>query len=103
MVAAHSLSAVRDTAHACSQADCVCCMLIPLHNGTMSIGVVQDQGDATNMKRALHKCKGDCTLMDYYLDKLKAAPGVLKYIVNGKLGLTGKGGGVHIKQAANFS
>ena len=64
---------------------------------------MQDQGDATNTKHMLRKCKGDCTLVDYYLDELKAAPGMLKYIVNGKLGLTGKGGGAHIKQAANFS
>ena len=69
----------------------------------MSVGIVQDQGDAANTKCALRKCKGECTLMDYYLDELKAAPGVLKYIVNGKLSLTGKGGGAHIKQAANFS
>ena len=41
--------------------------------------------------------------MDYYLNELKAAPGVLKYIGNGKLILTSKGGGVHIKQTANFS
>ena len=68
----------------------------------MSVGVVQDQGDATNTKCALRKCKGDCTLMDYYLDKLKAAPDVLKYIVNGKLVLAGNGGGAHIKQAADF-
>ena len=40
--------------------------------------------------------------MDYYLDELKAAPGVLKYIANGKLVLTGKGGGAYIKQAADF-
>ena len=41
--------------------------------------------------------------MDYYLNELKAAPGVLKYITNGKLVLTGKGGGAYIKQAADFS
>ena len=80
-----------------------CAWFIPLHNGTMSVGIVQDQGDATNMKCMLRKCKGDCTLVDHYLDKLKATPNVLKYIVNGKLSLTGKGGGAHIKQAANFS
>ena len=80
-----------------------CAWFIPLHNGTVSVGVKQDQGDAANTKRALRKCKGNCTLMDYYLDELKAAPGVLKYIANGKLGLTGKGSSVHMKQAANFS
>ena len=80
-----------------------CAWFIPLHNGTVSISIMQDQGDAANMKCTLCKCKGDCTLMDYYLDELKAAPGMLKYIVNGKLGLTGKGGGTHMKQVANFS
>ena len=71
----------------------------------MSVGIVQDQGDATNMKHMLHECKDHCTLVDYYLDKLKATPSVLKYIMNGKLVLAGKDGGVqqHIKQAANFS
>ena len=41
--------------------------------------------------------------MDYYLNELKAAPGVLKYIANGKLVLMGKGSGAYIKQAADFS
>ena len=41
------------------------------------------------------RVQGRCTLMDYYLDELKAAPGVLKYIANGKLVLTGKGGGAY--------
>ena len=62
-----------------------CAWFIPLHNGSVSIGVVQDQGDTANTKCALCKCKGDCTLVDYYLDELKATPGMLKYIVNGKL------------------
>ena len=80
-----------------------CAWFILLHHGTMSVSVVQDQGDAANTKGTLRECKGDCTLMDYYLDKLKAAPGMLKYIVNGKLILTGKGSSAHIKQAADFS
>ena len=33
-------------------------------------------------------------------DKLEAAPGVLKYIANGKLILASKDGSAHIKQAA---
>ena len=41
--------------------------------------------------------------MDYYLDELKAAPGVLKYIANSKLILASKGGSTHIKQVADFS
>ena len=71
----------------------------------MSVGIVQDQGDTANMKHMLHERKDHCILADYYLNKLKAAPSVLKYIMNGKLVLTNKDGGVqqHIKQAANFS
>ena len=80
-----------------------CAWFIPLHNGTMSVSVMQDQGDAANTKHVLHECKGNCTLVDYYLDELKAAPGVLRYITNGKLVLTGKGSCMHIKQVANFS
>ena len=80
-----------------------CVWFIPLHNGTVSIGIMQDQGDTANTKCVLCKCKGNCTLMDYYLDKLKAALSMLKYIANRKLGLTSKGSGMHIKQVANFS
>ena len=71
----------------------------------MSVGIVQDQGDTANMKHMLHERKDHCTLADYYLDKLKAAPGVLKYIMNSKLVLTGKDGSAqrYIKQAADFS
>ena len=65
----------------------------------LSVGVVQDQGDATNTKCMLRECKGDCTLADYYLNKLKATPSMLKYIVNGKLVLTSKDGGVHIRSS----
>ena len=49
------------------------------------------------------RVQGQCTLVDYYLDELKATPSVLKYIANSKLILVGKGGGTYIKQAANFS
>ena len=80
-----------------------CVWFITLHNGTMSIGIVQDQGDAADTKHMMRKCKGNCTLMDYYLDKLKAGPGMLRYIVNGKLGCTSKGSGAYMKQVANFS
>ena len=57
------------------------------------------------MKHTLHECKDHCTLTDYYLDELKAAPGMLKYITNGKLVLAGKDGGMqrHINQATKFS
>ena len=51
------------------------------------------------MKCTLRECKGDCTLADYYLDKLKAAPSVLKYITNGKLVLASKDGSTHIKSS----
>ena len=58
-----------------------------------------DQGDATNTKCALHECKGDCTLAEYYLDELKATPSILKYITNSKLVLASKDGGSHIKSS----
>ena len=51
------------------------------------------------MKCTLRECKGDCTLADYYLNKLKATPSVLKYIMNGKLILTSKDSGTHIKSS----
>ena len=51
------------------------------------------------MKCALCECKGDCTLVDYYLDELKATPSMLKYITNGKLILASKDGSTHIKSS----
>ena len=47
----------------------------------------------------LCECKGNCTLMEYYLDELKAAPSMLKYIMNGKLILASKDGSMHIKSS----
>ena len=35
-------------------------------------------------------------------EELEAAPGMLNYIANGKLVLTGKDGSAHLKQAAYF-
>ena len=58
-----------------------------------------DQGDAANTKCALCECKGNCTPADYYLNELKAAPSVLKYIANSKLVLASKDGGAHIKSS----
>ena len=80
-----------------------CVWFISLHNGTMSAGIMQDKGNAANTKRVLCKCKHNCTLVDYYLAKLKVTPGMLKYIANSKLCLTSKGSGMYMKQAANCS
>ena len=74
---------------------------IPLHNGVHRC--CAGPGDAANTKCMLCKCKGDCTLVDYYLNELKATPGVLKYIVNGKLSLTSNGGSAHMNEVGNFS
>ncbi|KAF8532575.1 hypothetical protein JB92DRAFT_3103670 [Gautieria morchelliformis] len=77
---------------------------IPLHDGTVSVGVVQDQMGAGAKKRALRDCTGDSTLKSHYLHELKLAPGVLKYIgEEATLVEVGKDGGSGVKQASDFS
>jgi flavine halogenase len=77
---------------------------IPLHDGTVSVGVVQDQTRSGAKKRALRDCTGESTLTSHYLHELKLAPGVLKYIgEEATLVEVGKDGGSGVKQAADFS
>jgi len=77
---------------------------IPLHDGTVSVGVVQDQEGSGAKKRAMRERTGDSSLTAHYLDELKLSPGVLKYIGDdAKLVDVGKDGGPAVKQAADYS
>ncbi|KAF8524134.1 putative halogenase [Hysterangium stoloniferum] len=78
---------------------------IPLHDGTVSVGVVQDQMCSADKKRALAVRTGEpTTLKDHYLDTLKLSPGAMKYIGDrATLVEVGKDGGPGIKQASDFS
>ncbi|KAK3201631.1 hypothetical protein GRF29_164g15576 [Pseudopithomyces chartarum] len=52
------------------------CWTIPLHNGTMSVGVVQRQDLATEKKKALGSPSG----LEFYKESLKLAPNCLNII-----------------------
>lgn len=68
---------------------------IPLHNGTTSIGIVQNQDQATAKKREL----GSPSTKDFYLSSLDLIPGIKKICENG-----GKGALVSdIKAASDWS
>jgi hypothetical protein len=59
--------------------------LIPLHNGTTSVGVVMNQDISINKKRT-HATGSAPSARDFYLEQLKLAPGLLEIISkDGKL------------------
>ncbi|KAF9070286.1 FAD/NAD-P-binding domain-containing protein [Rhodocollybia butyracea] len=78
---------------------------IPLSDGTVSIGVVQDQNRSASKKQTLRATRsGDISLEDFYLDELKRSPGVIKYMgENAVLVKIGKDGGEAVKQASDYS
>ncbi|KAI4155711.1 MAG: hypothetical protein LQ340_000800 [Diploschistes diacapsis] len=65
---------------------------IPLHDGTMSVGVVMRQDLSTQKKKALGSPSGP----EFYKESLKLAPNVIKILDKGEL-VTG------IKQASDWS
>ena len=65
---------------------------IPLHNGTLSVGIVQRQDLATEKKKALGSPSG----VDFYKESLKLAPNALKIIGEGTLA-------TELKQASDWS
>lgn len=79
---------------------------IPLHDGTVSIGVVQHEENLNKKKKELRETAGkqDATLEDFYLQELELAP-TLREIMTPKAELVqvGKDGGAHVKQASDYS
>ena len=57
------------------------CWLIPLHNGTTSVGIVQNQELATQKKKAL----GSPSTSEFYKESLKLAPKIEDLLSNGEL------------------
>jgi flavin-dependent dehydrogenase len=57
------------------------CWKIPLHNGTTSIGVVQNQETATQKKKDM----GSPSSKEFYLESLKLAPSILDLLSGGEL------------------
>ncbi|KAJ7152893.1 putative halogenase, partial [Mycena filopes] len=68
------------------------CWFIPLHNGTVSVGIVLTEESSISKKRALQPQ----TAETHYLHQLKLAPGVLELIGKGELVS-------EIKSASDFS
>ncbi|TAQ85368.1 hypothetical protein B7494_g6309 [Chlorociboria aeruginascens] len=66
--------------------------LIPLHNGTTSVGIVQNQDLATSKKKAM----GSPTTKDFYMESLKLAPAILELISDGEVT-------TDIKSASDYS
>ncbi|OTA94904.1 hypothetical protein M434DRAFT_29445 [Hypoxylon sp. CO27-5] len=57
------------------------CWFIPLHDGTHSVGIVQNQDSATEKKKA-----GDCPpTKEFYLQSLELAPGIRELLSKGEL------------------
>ncbi|KAI4241067.1 MAG: hypothetical protein LQ352_007508 [Teloschistes flavicans] len=57
------------------------CWLIPLHNGTTSVGIVQNQDLATSKKRAM----GSPSSQEFYEESLKLAPRIRAILTGGEL------------------
>nr|ACM42411.1 putative flavin-dependent halogenase/O-methyltransferase bifunctional protein [Floropilus chiversii] len=57
------------------------CWFIPLHDGTHSIGIVQNQAKATAKKRAA----GSPTTKEFYLQSLDLVPGIRALLAEGEL------------------
>ncbi|KAJ6454342.1 putative halogenase [Mycena sanguinolenta] len=58
------------------------CWFIPLHNGTVSVGVVMTEVSSIAKKRAM---KGDTSLTAHYHEQLQLAPGLVRILGEGKL------------------
>ena len=57
------------------------CWFIPLHNGTTSVGVVQNQDVATATKRAMNSP----SILDYYNEAIKLAPNIKQFLSGAEL------------------
>ncbi|KAJ7480174.1 putative halogenase [Mycena galericulata] len=59
------------------------CWFIPLHNGTVSVGVVLTEESSVSKKRAMRGENN--TLVAHYLEQLKLAPGLVRLLADGEL------------------
>ncbi|KAG1723503.1 putative halogenase [Suillus lakei] len=75
--------------------------VIPLHDGTKSVGVVMDQEISNRKKKALRATAGDSNLETYYMQELRRAPGAIKLLGKGALRDAGKPGA--LKSASDYS
>ncbi|KAF8525580.1 putative halogenase [Hysterangium stoloniferum] len=77
---------------------------IPLHDGTVSIGIVRNQQTVIASKRKFQEESGDGSLRAHYLHELNKIPGILKLMTShAELVEVGKDGGPGVRQASDFS
>lgn len=78
---------------------------IPLQDGIVSVGIVQDQTRSVEKKAALRAANPGRTisLQDFYLDQFRLVPEVRRLIGQGELVAVGKDGGPAVKQASDYS
>ncbi|KAF7339986.1 FAD/NAD P-binding domain-containing protein [Mycena venus] len=76
------------------------CWFIPLHNGTVSVGVVLTEESSVSKKRAL---PSGGTLAAHYLDQLKLAPGLMGLLGEGELVSEIKSAGDYSYSATNYA
>lgn len=73
---------------------------IPLHNGSVSVGVVEDK-DIAAKKRKQYAGDHREQARQFYLDELKRTPGVMKFI--GDARLMKAEDGTQVKTTSDFS
>lgn len=79
---------------------------IPLHDGTVSVGVVQEESRLNEKKKAFRESSRnqDTLLRDFYLDQLDLVPSLRAIMTsNAKLVEVGKDGGSAVRQASDYS
>lgn len=80
--------------------------IIPLHDGTTSVGFVQNEEEMIAKKKAFKAIPGneDSTLYDFYINQFSLGPGTKKIMTDKATFVTvGKDGGAAVKQASDYS
>ncbi|KDQ09292.1 hypothetical protein BOTBODRAFT_137937 [Botryobasidium botryosum FD-172 SS1] len=75
--------------------------MIPLHNGTTSVGIVMNQ-EISNKKKANHPSGRSPSMQEHYLEQLKFAPSILALVGPGELVKDATTGSV-VKSASDYS
>ncbi|KAF7334715.1 FAD/NAD P-binding domain-containing protein [Mycena venus] len=76
------------------------CWFIPLHNGTVSVGVVETETSSIAKKKAM---QGDSSLKAHYLKQLQLAPGLVRLLANGELSSDIKSAGDYSYSATAYA
>ncbi|KAJ7611933.1 putative halogenase [Mycena polygramma] len=76
---------------------------IPLHNGTVSVGVVMTEESSIAKKRAMSQGEGDSSLRAHYLQQLKLAPNLTELIAEGEMASEIKSAGDYSYSASSYA